>query len=107
MCGAIDHLIPLLADEMKITHLTGFGSVADPNLLAEHMAGRVVMSGGLDPVLLLKGPLDAIKKQTCHYLGVLAARGGYILQDGNNVAPGTPLAHLRAVVEAAEQYARR
>jgi len=105
MCGAIDHLIPLLADEIKITHLNGFGSVADPRLLAKHMGRRVVMSGGLDPVLLLKGPVDAIREQTWHYLGVLATRGGYILQDGNNVAPGTPLEHLRAVVEAAEQYA--
>jgi uroporphyrinogen-III decarboxylase len=107
MCGAIDHLIPLLADEMKITHLNGFGSVADPHLLAKHMAGRVVMSGGLDPVLLLQGPVDAIKQQTCHYLDVLAGRGGYFLQDGNNVAPGTLLAHLQAVVDAAEQYVRR
>jgi len=107
MCGAIDHLIPLLVDEMKITHLNGFGSVADPHLLARHMAGRVVMSGGLDPVLLLQGPVDPIKQQTWHYLDVLAGHGGYILQDGNNVAPGTPLAHFQAVVDAADQYARR
>jgi uroporphyrinogen-III decarboxylase len=32
-----------------------------------------------------------------------AGCGGYILQDGNNVAPGTPLHHLKAVVEAAEE----
>ena len=62
------------------------------------------MSGGLNPVLLLDGPREAIKAECTHYLEAFAPFGGYILQDGNNVAPGTPLEHLAAVVEAAKEF---
>lgn len=101
MCGRIDHLIPLLADEMQITHLNGFGFVTDPQRLAEVMGGRVVMSGGISPTLLLQGTPEQVKAECRRYLEVFAPVGGYILQDGNNVAPGTPLANLAAMVEAA------
>jgi hypothetical protein len=104
MCGKIDHLVPLIADELEITHLNGFGFPTDPRLLAERMGGSVVMSGGLNPVVLLEGPQAAVEAETVRYLDALASCGGYILQDGNNVAPGTPLDHLAAVVRASEAY---
>jgi len=104
MCGKIDHLLRLLAEEMKITHLNGFGCVTDPRALAETMGGRVVMSGGIDPVLLLNGPKEQIKQECFKYMGIFSPVGGYILQDGNNVAPGTSLANLATVIEAAEEF---
>jgi uroporphyrinogen-III decarboxylase len=104
MCGKINHLIPILAKQLEITHLNGFGFPASPALLAEWMGGRTVMSGGLNPVLLLRGPREAIKAECYRYLEAFAPCGGYILQDGNNVAPGTPLEHLAAVVEAAQEF---
>jgi hypothetical protein len=106
MCGRIDHLVPLIADELDITHLNGFGFSTDPHLLAEYMGGKVVMSGGLNPVTLLEGPLAQIEAETTRYLEAFRSCGGYILQDGNNVAPGTPLAHLASVVQVAEAFAR-
>jgi hypothetical protein len=105
MCGKIDHLVPLIADELEITHLNGFGFPTDPHLLAEHMGGKVVLSGGLNPVVLLEGPTARIEAETIRYLQAFQSFGGYILQDGNNVAPGTPTAHLASVVRAAEAYA--
>lgn len=106
-CGRIDHLIPLIAQQLRITHLNGFGFPTDPRLLAEWMGGKTVMAGGLNPILLLQGPTEAIKREVFRYLEILSPYGGYILQDGNNVAPGTPTARLAAVVEAAEEFARR
>ena len=41
MCGNIDHLIPVLAEELEITHLNGFGFPTSPELLAEWMGGWV------------------------------------------------------------------
>ncbi len=107
MCGRIDHLLPLIANRLAVTHLVGFGFSTDPTLLVRYLGGRAVMSGGLNPVLLLEGPTDAIKRETRRYMDVFAPCGGYILQDGNNVAPGTPLSHLRAVLEAASQSAAK
>jgi hypothetical protein len=107
MCGKIDHLIPTIAEELEITHLNGFGFPTSPELLAEWMGGRTVMSGGLNPVILLEGPEEAIKRDCLRYLEAFAQYGGYILQDGCNVAPGTPLKNLAAVVQAAEEFSAR
>jgi uroporphyrinogen-III decarboxylase len=107
MCGRIDHLVPTIAERLEITHLNGFGFSTDPELLVEWMGGKVVMSGGLSPVLLLEGPTEAIKQASFRYLKTFADCGGYILQDGNNVAPGTPLQHLAAVVDAAKAFGGR
>jgi len=104
MCGKIDHLIPVIAEEFKITHLNGFGFPTNPALLAEWMGGKTVMSGGLNPLILLEGPEEVIKRECFRYLEAFASCGGYILQDGNNVAPGTPLENLVAVVEAAKEF---
>jgi uroporphyrinogen-III decarboxylase len=106
-CGRIDHLIPLIAQQLHITHLNGFGFPTDPRLLAEWMGGKTVMAGGLNPILLLQGPAEAIRREVFRYLEILSPYSGYILQDGNNVAPGTPTEHLAAVVEAAEEFAGR
>jgi hypothetical protein len=105
MCGRINHLIPVLAEDLRITHLNGFGFPTDPKLLAKWMGGKTVMVGGLNPVVLLEGPIEAIKGECYRYMDAFAPCGGYILMDGNNVAPGTPLEHMAAVVEAAEEYA--
>ncbi len=104
MCGRIDHLLPLLAGEMGITSLNGFGFVTDRERLAEVMGGRVVMSGGISPDLLLRGTPDEVRAECRRYLETFAPVGGYILQDGNNVAPRTPLANLAAMVEAASEW---
>lgn len=103
MCGRIDHLLPILAEDLQITRLDGFGFPTSPELLAEHLGGRALMSGGLNPLLLLNGPVDAIRQETRRYINAFAECGGYLLQDGNNVAPGTPLAHLAAVVQERDQ----
>jgi hypothetical protein len=105
-CGRLDHLIPLIAQQLQLTRLNGFGFPTNPELLAEWMGGRTVMAGGLNPVLLLRGPTEAIRRESFRYLEILSPYGGYILQDGNNVAPGTPTEHLAVVVEAAEEFAR-
>ena len=103
-CGRIDHLIRIITEELEITHLNGFGFPTSPELLARWMGGKVVMSGGLHPVILQRGPREAIRRQSCRYLEVFAPYGGYILQDGFSIAPGTPLENLAAVVEAAEEF---
>ena len=104
MCGKIDHLVPVLAEQLRITRLGGFGFPTSPELLTEWFGGKAVMTGGLNPMLLYSGPKEAIKDHARRYIDAFEACGGYVLQDGNNVCPGTPLANLAAVVEASEQY---
>jgi len=60
-CGRLDHLIPVISKELELTRLNGFGFPTNPGLLAQWMGGKTVMSGGLNPILLLDGPGEAIK----------------------------------------------
>lgn len=102
MCGRIDHLLEVITSELEISSLDGFGSVTDPARMAKVMGGKVVLSGGIDINLLRQGPVQAIEQECRRYLEIFAPAGGYILQDGFNVTPDTPLEHVHTMVRAAE-----
>jgi uroporphyrinogen-III decarboxylase len=107
MCGRVDHLIPILAEEIAITRLNGFGFVTNPHLLAEVMGGSVVMGGGISPALLVQGDRARIKQECFKYLEIMAPYGGYILQDGNGIAPGTTRDSMAVMAEASREFAGR
>ena len=63
-------------------------------------AGTVAIQGNLDPLRLL-GPIDALELQVADILR--RARGlrcGHIFNLGHGIVPQTPVAHVRALVEA-------
>jgi len=70
-----------------------------PEEMAEKMAGRTVLVGNIDPVLIEKGPAAEIRKAVRHLLDVLGPFGGIIVCDGFNIPPGTPREHLQAVMD--------
>ncbi|MBC7225221.1 MAG: hypothetical protein H5T59_13285 [Anaerolineae bacterium] len=100
MCGKIDHLLPALRDDLGIHYLDGFGFPVDRERLAEELGGRVAMRGGMHPVLVLEGPREAIVEEGVAYIRTVGRRGGFILSTGGGVAPGTPVEHMNALVEA-------
>ncbi|MBI2940598.1 MAG: hypothetical protein HYY04_09195 [Chloroflexi bacterium] len=104
MCGRIGHLLDILAGELRIDALNGFGDVLDRQLLATRMGGRALLIGGVKIATLLAGPPEAIAADCRDALETLAPPGGYVLQDGNNVSPGTPLEHLAVLKQASEDY---
>lgn len=101
-CGRNEHLLDLMRDVLCIDELAGFGFCVDPGVLAEKLGGRVVLSGGPSPVLVLTGPPDEIQRDCRHYTDVLGACRGFILDIGHGPAPGTPLAHYEAMIDAAK-----
>lgn len=104
LCGKIDHLLKLLVEEEKLDALNGFGYETDVQKLAETMGGRVRMGGGPSPMLFLQGPQEKILDACKHYIKTLAPLGGYLLQDGYNICPGTPVTHINLMMKAAEEY---
>jgi len=103
MCGKVDHLLDILRDELGITYLDGFGFPVDRHLLAQKMAGRVLLRGGMDPVLLKEGPHESIISESMDYVGTVGCKGGFILSIGGGAAPGTPVENLNAIVEASRR----
>lgn len=107
MCGKIDHLLDIIRDDMRLNSLNGFGDPVDKKLLADKFGGRIHMSGGINISSLLSGTKERIREDCMDLLKAFTPKGGYILQDGNNVAPGTPLEHLEVIVECSREFGKR
>jgi len=106
MCGRSAHLHEALIDDLHITSFDLFGYQVDPEVAATNLGGRALLWGNINPMLMLDGTRDEVKQACLHALEKMAPCGGLLLGDGANVCPGTPLANLTVLVEAAEEYGR-
>jgi uroporphyrinogen decarboxylase len=70
------------------------------------MGGRVVLLGNVNPMLIRDGTPAEVRDATRRVIEVLGPSRGLIVQDGNNIPPGSPLANINAMMEAAERYGR-
>lgn len=106
MCGKTDHLLEIFRDDLAIHELQGFGYQVNLDRIAEVMGGRVVLIGNIDPMLIHSGTPEQVREATRIAIEKLAPYRGYIVQDGNNIPPGSPLENINAMTEAAELYGR-
>jgi len=106
MCGRSDHLLETFRDGLRIDELQGFGWQVDLDRIAEILGGRVVLLGNVNPMLVRDGTPEDVRQATRRVIEKLAPLGGFIVQDGNNIPPGSPLANINAMMEAAERYGR-
>jgi len=106
MCGKTDHLLEIFRDDLAIHELQGFGYEVDLDRIGEVMGGRVVLIGNVDPMLILRGSPADVREATRLAIEKLAPCRGYIVQDGNNICPGSPLENINAMMEAAEIFGR-
>ena len=103
MCGKIDHLLDLIRDDLQIDLLDNFGFPVEVQNLKDKMAGRVRLLGGPSPILVLDGPVSQIIEEGMRYIQNLGPAGGFTLAAGGDIAPGTPIAHYDALVEASKE----
>ena len=106
MCGKSDHLLGIFVDELRIDEFQGFGYEVDLELVASVMGGKVVLLGNVNPMLIRTGTPAQVREATRRVIEVLAPRRGFIVQDGSNIPPGSPLENINAMMEAAEIYGR-
>jgi uroporphyrinogen-III decarboxylase len=104
MCGPSTHLHQALVEDMKMTSFDLFGYMVEPEVAARNLGGKSLMWGNINPMLMLNGTKEEVKQAARHVLEAIAPCGGLMLGDGANVCPGTPLANLAALTEAAEEY---
>ena len=104
MCGDSRHLHRVLVEDLQITSFDVFGYVVEPEVVAANLGGRTLLWGNIDPMLMKDGTPAAVRAAADHALQVLAPCGGFMLGDGANVCPGTPLRNLAVLTEAAEAY---
>ena len=106
MCGKTDHLLEVFADDLEIHEFQGFGYQVNLERVAAVMGGRVVLLGNVNPMLIHGGTPDEVREATRRVIEVLGPYKGLIVQDGNNIPPGSPLANINAMMDAAERYGR-
>ncbi len=103
MCGDSTHLHQVLKDTLQITHFDIFGYLVPPKVAAANLSG-VRLWGNINPMLMLEGSYQAVKQAAWECIEAMGPGGGFMLGDGANVCPGTPLQNLQAVMDAAEEY---
>ncbi len=104
MCGNSAHLHEVLLEDLRMTSFNAFGYEVEPRIAAANLGGRVYLLGNINPMLMLSGSKEEVKRAAAECLAALAPFGGFVLSDGANVCPGTPIENLAALVEAAEEY---
>ena len=104
MCGHTNHLLSIFADDLRIDEFQGFGWEVDLDRIAEVMGGRVVLLGNVSQLTIANGTPEEVKTAARRVLEKLAPYGGLIIQDGNNIAPGSSPENINAMMAAAEEY---
>ncbi|MBI2941209.1 MAG: hypothetical protein HYY04_12300, partial [Chloroflexi bacterium] len=107
MCGKVDHLVPVLADELRIQEFGLFGFELDKRRVQAVMGGRVVLVGNVAPMNVYGGTPDSVLDESLEALHVFGqGSGGFILTDGANIPPGSPVENVNAMWRAARQVVR-
>jgi uroporphyrinogen-III decarboxylase len=106
MCGQTTHLLEIFTNQLKINEFQGFGWKVDLDKVSEVMGGRVVLLGNVSPLLIASGTPEQVKEATRRVIEKLASCKGLIIQDGNNIAPESPIENINAMMEAAKEYGR-
>jgi uroporphyrinogen decarboxylase len=106
MCGKSDHLLEVFRDGLRIHDFQGFGWEVDLDRIAKVMGGRVVLIGNVNPMLILSGTPDDVVAATGRVIEKLGPYRGFIVQDGNNIPPGSPVENINAMMTAAERFGR-
>ncbi|MFH1928118.1 MAG: uroporphyrinogen decarboxylase family protein [Chloroflexota bacterium] len=104
LCGKAQHLFKIMWDELNVHAFeTGF-----PTNLAQarrELGLDVLLIGNIHPELLRSGPEERIEAAVRELLASGVTEGGrFILADGHNVAPGTPVRHLETMYLAGKKY---
>lgn len=104
MCGQSTHLHRALIEDMQMTNFVVFGYLVPPKVAAANLGGRSQLWGNINPMLMKDGTAQQVKQAAWECIEALAPCGGFMLGDGANVCPGTPLESFQAIMQAAEKY---
>ena len=105
MCGQSAHLHEALVNDLRITSFNLFGYQVPPEVAAKNLGGKALLTGNINPMLMRDGTRAEVRAAAREALDSLAACGGFMLADGANVCPGTPLENLAELTVAAQQKA--
>ena len=104
MCGDSRHLHQALIEDLHISSFNLFGYRVEPAVAAANLGRNCLLWGNINPMLMLQGTADQVTEAAGEALKQLAPLGGFMLGDGANVCPGTPVENLAALTQTAQDY---
>jgi hypothetical protein len=106
LCGRASQHFKTLRDELNIQAFdTGFPT--DLGACRRELGPDVQLRGNIHPELLRQGPAEAIREAVRELCASGVMEGGrFIMCEGNNVAPHTPLENMRVMYEAGKEFGR-
>ena len=104
MCGDSTHLHRSLKEDLRIDSFDIFGYQVPPKTAAENMGGTTLLWGNINPMLMKDGPDTDVYRSAKECVEEIGPCGGFMLGDGANVCPGTPISSFDAVMAAACDY---
>ncbi len=106
LCGDVQRLLVFLRDRLNVRSVdTGFP--IDLGKARRDLGQDVELLGGPSVPLLHHGTPEQVREETIRILQSGVMEGGkFILREGNNLAPGTPLENLWAMYETGKEYGR-
>jgi len=104
LCGDATHLFKFLKEELNVYSFdTGFP--VDFGKLREELGPEVEIYGGPNIMLLKDEPVDTIRSEVKRICKSGIMNGGrFVLREGNNLAPCTPIEHIGALYEAGKEF---
>ncbi len=106
LCGDATHLFRFLRDHFHVRAFdTGFP--VDHGWLRRELGPDVQINGGPTVMLVKDGPPEAIRREVRRICQSGVMEGGrFVLIAANNLAPCTPVEHVRALYEAGKEFGR-
>lgn len=104
LCGDATHLFRTIRDELNVTSFdTGFP--VDHGWLRRELGPDIAIYGGPHVELLRTGTPEQVQAEARRILHSGIMEGGrFILREGNNLAPGTPVENVAAMYEACQAF---
>jgi hypothetical protein len=104
LCGDATRHFKTLRDEIGVYEFeTGFP--VDFGWLRQELGPDVLIHGGPSVLLLHEGTPDNVRQETRRILNSGVTAGGrFVLREGNNLAPYTPFANLKAMYQEARHF---
>ncbi|MGB9677380.1 MAG: uroporphyrinogen decarboxylase family protein [Candidatus Ratteibacteria bacterium] len=106
ICGRVQHHLKILKEELNIKTFD-LGFPVNLGKAREELGEDVILIGNISPMLLKNGPPEKIReavKNLCKS-GVMKGKK-FILHDGNNCAPETPVLHFEVMYEAGKEFGK-
>lgn len=106
LCGDVQRHLVFLRDNLRVRSIdTGFP--IDLGKARRDLGPDVELLGGPSVVLLRYGTKEQVREETIKILKSGVMEGGkFILREGNNLAPFTPLENLWVMYETAKEFGR-